>query len=205
MWYMGCVLYLLCSRKPAFDATSFELLRKNISETNLNTDLIKRNYSPQMMTCIKSLLSINPEDRIATQDLMNTQFIHKYINGISYNNNKQYRINITDRQQDNQQEFYYKLINGLNSETKEDIIFTNLMTAKRQVGKDVGKDNIGIIQSIIRMKEYKNRKISNLLNSLIKGKVELVQLVSIINDKEEQLVKALAGTSSQYSVQLQQL
>ena len=55
------------------------------------------------------------------------------------------------------------------------------------------------------MKEYKNRKISNLLNSLIKGKVELVQLVSIINDKEEQLVKALAGTSSQYSVQLQQL
>lgn len=48
------------------------------------------------------------------------------------------------------------------------------MAAKRQVGKDVGKENIGIIQSIIRMKEYKNRKISNLLNSLIKGKVELV-------------------------------
>lgn len=57
-----------------------------------------------------------------------------------------------------------------------------------------------MLQSIIRMKEYKNRKISNLLNSLIKGKVELVQLVGIINSKEEKLIKILAGSSSQYSV-----
>ena len=102
MWYMGCILYRICTRKSAFDATSFELLRKNIIETSPEMDLIKRTYSLQMMTCIKSLLSTNPEDRIATQDLMNTQFVHRYIDGISYNNNTQYRINITDRQQDNQ-------------------------------------------------------------------------------------------------------
>ena len=79
------------------------------------------------------------------------------------------------------------------------------MAAKKQVCKDVGKDNIDVIQSIIRMKDYGNRKMSNLLNSLIKGKVELVKLVSLINDTEEQVIKALSENSTTFSVQVQQL
>lgn len=68
IWSLGCIIYETCALKPPFQAENYLSLAMKIKDGKINR--IPKQYSDELQNIIKSMLSVNPEDRPSVQELI---------------------------------------------------------------------------------------------------------------------------------------
>lgn len=75
IWSLGCLIYEMCTLQPAF--TEEEILRLR---TDPKLPHIPEYYSEDLNDLIKNMLKFSPEKRFDCENILNSEYVKKYIN-----------------------------------------------------------------------------------------------------------------------------
>lgn len=74
LWALGCVMYALCTHKPAFaDADDVKLLGKVQKGDYVPVDKLRTDIAPELASIIHGLLTVDPRKRTQTADALLSQ------------------------------------------------------------------------------------------------------------------------------------